>query len=180
VLLPGKDPTPEGNWVCPSIKGGTNWMGQSYNPGTGLLYVLTLEECGMFTTSTQKPVPMKNFAGGGATEPGGQVVLRAIDPKTGKRAWEYPMTGSAKMWTGTVSTASGVLFSGDDDGNMLALEAKTGRHLWHFSTGDLMTASPITYEVDGKQYVAIAAGTNVFAFGLFEAMQSIPLPKITR
>jgi len=180
VLLPGKDPTPEGNWVCPSIKGGTNWMGQSYNPGTGLLYVLTLEECGMFTTSTQKPVPMKNFAGGGATEPGGQVVLRAIDPVTGKRAWEYPMTGSAKMWTGTVSTASGVLFSGDDDGHMLALEAKTGRHLWHFYVGDLMTASPITYEVDGRQYVAIAAGTNVFAFGLFEPMQSIPLPKITR
>jgi alcohol dehydrogenase (cytochrome c) len=168
VPIPGKDPTPQGNWVCPSVKGATNWMGQSYNPATGLLYVLTLEECGMFTTSSQTPVPMKNFAGGGATEPGGHVVLRALDPKTGKRVWEYPMTGSARMWTGTVSTAGGVVFSGDDDGHLVVLEAHTGRHLWHFNVGDLLTASPVTYQVDGKQYVAIAAGTNVFSFGLFE------------
>ena len=75
ILVPGKDPTPEGNWVCPSVKGATNWMSQSYNPGTGLLYVITLEQCGMYTRSAQKPVPMKNFSGGGATEEGGQVFL---------------------------------------------------------------------------------------------------------
>ncbi len=179
VLVPGKDPTPEGNWVCPSIKGATNWMGQSFNPGTGLLYVLTLEECGMFTLSTQKPVPMKNFAGGAATEPGGQVYLRAIDPKDGKRVWEYPVGNTSRTWSGTVSTATGVLFSGDDDGHLIALDAKTGRHLWHFNVGDSLTASPITYEVDGKQYVAVAAGTNVFAFGLFEPVPSMALPKMT-
>jgi alcohol dehydrogenase (cytochrome c) len=168
VLIPGKEPTPEGNWVCPSVKGATNWMGQSYNPATGLLYILTLEECGLYTISSRTPVPMKNFAGGAATEPGGQVVLRALDPKTGKRVWEYPMTGSARMWTGTVSTAGGVVFSGDDDGHLIVLEARTGRHLWHFYMGDLLTASPITYEVNGRQYVAIAAGSNIFSFGLFE------------
>jgi alcohol dehydrogenase (cytochrome c) len=179
ITLPGKDPTPEGNWVCPSVKGATNWMGQSYHPGTGLLYVLTLEQCGMFNSSSQEPVPMKNFSGGGATEDGGQVILRAIDPKTAKRAWEYPMTGGGRMWTGTVSTAGGVLFSGDDDGHLLALDAKTGKHLWHFNMGELLTASPITYEVDGKQYVAIASATAIFSFGLFEPMQSVPLPKVT-
>ncbi len=178
TLVPGKDPTPEGNWVCPSVKGATNWMGQSYNPGTGLLYLLTLEQCGMYTSSSQKPIPMKNFGGGGATEEGGQVLLRALDPKTGKRAWEYPMTGSGRMWTGVVSTAGGVVFTGDDDGDLVALEAKMGKHLWHFNMGELLTASPITYQVDGKQQVAIASATSIFAFGLFEPAQSVPLPKV--
>src|SRR5437016_9169498 len=120
----------------------------------------------MYNSTSQEPTPMKNFAGGGATEEGGQVILRAIDPKTGKRAWEYPMTGFGRMWSGTVSTAGGVVFTGDDDGHLVALEAKTGRHLWHFNMGELLTASPITYEVDGKQYVAIASATAIFSFGL--------------
>nr|MDQ2899347.1 PQQ-binding-like beta-propeller repeat protein [Acidobacteriota bacterium] len=162
-----------------SVKGATNWMGQSYNPGTGLLYVLTLEQCGMFTSSSMTPVPMKNFGGGGATEEGGQVILRALDPATGKRVWEYPMTGSGRMWTGIVSTASGVLFTGDDDGHLVALDATNGKHLWHFNMGELLTASPITYEVDGKQYVAIASATSVFSFGLFEPMKAQPMPKVT-
>jgi alcohol dehydrogenase (cytochrome c) len=179
ILVPGKDPTPEGNWVCPSVKGATNWMGQSYNPITGLLYVLTLEQCGMYNSSSQEPVPMKNFAGGGATEEGGQVILRAIDPKTAKRAWEYPMVGFGRMWTGTVSTAGGVVFSGDDDGHLVALNARTGKHLWHFNMGELLTASPITYAVDGKQYVAIASATAIFSFGLFEPVEAVTPPVIT-
>lgn len=179
VPLPGKDPTLAGNMVCPSVKGATNWMGQSYNPGTGLLYVLTLEQCGVYTTSLQKPVPMKNFVGGGATQDGGQIILRALDPKTAKRVWEYPMTGASAMWSGVVSTAGGVVFTGDDDGHLVALDARTGKHLWHFSMGELLTASPVTYEVDGKQYVAIASATSIFSFGLFEPMHSVPLPKVT-
>ena len=179
ILVSGKDPTLEGNWVCPSVKGATNWMGQTFHPGTGLLYALTLEQCGWYNLSEQEPVPMKNFPGGGATEEGGQVILRAIDPKTGKRAWEYPMTGFGRMWTGTVSTATGVLFSGDDAGQLLALEAKTGRHLWNFNMGERLNASPVTYLVDGKQHVAIASSTAIFAFGLFEPAETIKLPKIT-
>jgi len=179
VAIPGKDPTPEGNWVCPSVKGATNWMGQTYHPGTGLLYVLTLEQCGMYNSSSKTPEPMKNFGGGGATEEGGQVFLRAIDPKTAKRVWEYPMTGYGRMWTGTVSTAGGVVFTGDDDGHLVALDAKTGSELWYFNMGELLTASPITYEADHKQYVAIASATAIFSFGLFEPAQHIPLPKVS-
>jgi alcohol dehydrogenase (cytochrome c) len=178
ILLPNSDPTPQGNWVCPSVKGATNWMGQSYNPGTGLLYVLTLEQCGMYFRSSQKPEPMKNFSGGGATEEGGQVVLRALDPKTGKRVWEYPMTGLGRMWTGTVSTAGGVLFSGDDDGHFVALDAKSGRNLWHFNLGEMLTASPVIYAVDGKQHVAIASATAVISFGLFEPAVGVEAPVI--
>ena len=122
---------------------------------------------------------MKNFGGGGATEEGGQVILRAIDPKTAKRVWEYPMTGFGRMWSGTVSTAGGVVFTGDDDGHLVALDAKTGEHLWHFNMGELLTASPITYEANGKQYVAIASATAIFSFGLFEPASRTQPPKIT-
>ena len=178
VILPDSDPTPQGNWVCPSVKGATNWMGQSYNPSTGLLYVLTLEQCGMYYRSSQEPQPMKNFSGGGATEEGGQVILRALDPKTGKRVWEYPMTGLGRMWSGTVSTAGSVIFSGDDDGHLVALDAKSGKNLWHFNMGEMLTASPITYSVDGKQYVAIASATAVFSFGLFAPVLGVEPPVI--
>jgi alcohol dehydrogenase (cytochrome c) len=179
IEIEGQIPTPAGNWVCPSVKGATNWMGQSFNPMTGLLYVITLEQCGMYNMSSQTPKPMSNFSGGGATEEGGQVIVRALDPRTGRRVWEYPMTGAGRMWTGTVSTAGGVLFTGDDDSHLVALDATSGKHLWHFNMGELSTASPITYSVDGKQYVAIASATSVFAFGLFEPAEPVRQPVIT-
>ena len=91
-----------------------------------------------------------------------------------------PNDGTGDMWSGTVSTAGGVVFVGDDEGHLVALEAKTGKHLWHFNMGELLTASPVTYEADGKQYVAIVSATAVFSFGLFEPAQSVPLPNITR
>ena len=132
----------------------------------------------MYTSSSQKPVPMKNFSGGGATEEGGQVLLRALNPKTGERAWEYPMTGIGSMWAGAVSNGGGVVFAGDDDGNFLALDGKTGKHLWNFNVGERLTASPIVYELDGKQYVAIASATAILNFGLFEPVKPVPLPRI--
>jgi alcohol dehydrogenase (cytochrome c) len=73
------------------------------------------------------------------------------------------------MWAGTVSTAGGVVFTGDDDGNLVALDAKTGKDLWHFSTGRGLFASPVTYMLKGQQYVTIAAESDVFTFGLFDA-----------
>ena len=181
ILVPGKDPTPTGNRVCPGVRGGTNWMAPTYNPTTGLFYVITLEQCDVFTSSSKEAEPKKNFSGGGAgPKPAdlGQLFLRAFDPKTGERKWEYPMTGPAEMWSGTVSTAGGVIFFGDDDGQLVALDAVNGKHLWHFQMGEGLTASPITYAVGGKQYVAIASSTAIFSFGLFEATQPSAAPKI--
>jgi alcohol dehydrogenase (cytochrome c) len=176
IVVPGKDPTPTGNFVCPGVRGATNWMSPSYNPATGLFYVVTLEQCGIFTSSARKPEPKKNFAGGGAgTKPGdiGQFYVRAIDPKSGKRVWQYPMTGPAEAWGGTVSTAGGVVFFADDDGHLVALDGRNGRHLWHFQMGERLSASPITYAVGGKQYVAIASATAIFSFGLFEPIETV-------
>ena len=78
------------------------------------------------------------------------------------------MTGPATAWAGTVSTAGGLVFFGDDDGYFVAVDAATGKHLWHYNMGEKITASPVTFSVDGKQYVSIAATTAVFTFGLFE------------
>lgn len=181
ILVPEKDPTPAGNRVCPGVRGATNWMSPTFHPATGLLYVVTLEQCDIFTSSAKEPEPKKNFAGGGAgPKPSevGQFFLRAYDPKTGERRWEYPMTGPGESWAGAVSTAGGLVFFGDDDGQLVALDAQDGRHLWHFQMGEGLTASPITYAVDGKQYVAIASATAIFSFGLFEPMRPMLLPRL--
>jgi PQQ-dependent dehydrogenase (methanol/ethanol family) len=171
IANPGMEPSPNGTRVCPSVRGATNWMSPSYNPGTGLLYVPTLEQCDLYTSSAKTPEPMKNFAGTGgesiSKEPG-KFYVRALDPLTGEKRWDYLMTGHGDSWAGTVSTAAGLVFFGDDDSQLVALDASTGRHLWHYFLGQTITASPITFMADGKQYVTIAAATDVFTFALFE------------
>ena len=171
IEVPDLEPSPSGVKVCPSVRGATNWMSPSINPALGLLYVVTLEMCDIYTGSAKEPVPSSGFRGGGNTqipsEPG-QFYLRALDSTTGEIRWEYKMTGPATMWAGTVSTAGGVVFTGDDDGALVALDARTGEHLWHFSMGNTLYASPMTFTADGKQYVTIATATDVFTFGLYE------------
>ena len=81
----------------------------------------------------------------------GEFFLRAYDPKTGAKKWEYPIvTPTADAWAGTVSTAGGVVFFCDDHVQLIAVEATNGEHLWHFGMGEVLTASPITYAVDGS------------------------------
>ncbi|MBY0506466.1 MAG: PQQ-binding-like beta-propeller repeat protein [Bryobacteraceae bacterium] len=179
IELPGKAPTPAGNRVCPGVRGATNWMSPSWNPDTKLLYVVTLEQCDIFTSSSKEPEPNKGFSGGGAGPKPvdlGQFFLRAFDPLTGKRVWEYPMTGPGESWAGTVSTAGGVVFFGDDDGHLVGVDAKTGANVWHFNVGEGLTASPISYAVNGQQRIAIASATAIFSFGLFEPVKAVPLP----
>lgn len=182
IPVPGKDPTPEGNRVCPGVRGATNWMSQSWNPVTGLLSVVVLEQCNVFTSSSKEPEPKKDFGGGGAgPKPNevGQFYLRAFNPLTGERKWQYPMTGKVEMWAGVTGTVTGVLFAGDDDGHVIAVDAKTGRHLWHHQVGEYIYASPIVYSVDGKQFVSIASASSIQTFGLFEPVKSVPIPPAT-
>jgi alcohol dehydrogenase (cytochrome c) len=146
-------------------------MSPSYDPKTGLLYVVTLEQCDIYTSSEKEPKPSSGFRGTGGeqipAEPG-QFYLRAFDAPTGRLRWEYKMTGPATMWAGTVSTAGGIVFTGDDDGNLVALDSSTGKDLWHFYTGHPLYASPMTFQVNGRQYVTIAAESDIFTFGLFK------------
>ena len=168
--IPRMDPSPAGTKVCPCTRGAANWMSPSYNAKTGLLYVVTLEQCDIYTSSAKEAKPSTGFHGTGSeqipAEPG-QFYLRALDAATGKRKWEYKMTGPATMWGGTVATAGGVVFTADDDGDLIALDSATGKELWHFNTGHPLFASPITFTTGGRQYVTIAAETEIITFALF-------------
>lgn len=171
IVLPNSDPSPSGTRVCPSVHGATNWWSPSFNPELGLFYVVALEQCETYYSSTQKPVPSSGFRGTGHTLIGGQpgqFFLRALDGMSGKLRWEFPMPGPTLMWAGTVSTAGGLVFSADDDGDLVALDASSGKPLWHFYMGSNAHASPMTFSVDARQYVTIAVGTNLFTFGLPE------------
>ena len=96
----------------------------------------------------------------------GQKVLRAIRLETGETVWEHPQTGPADSWGGVLTTEGGLVFVGEDGGAFAALDARSGKRLWHFQTNQLWKASPMTYSFDGKQYIAVAAGGAILAFSL--------------
>ncbi len=173
--LPGNAPTPEGTPTCPDIRGAANWMSTAYNPATGLYYVMTIENCGVYRSTDfgGKPAPNSRAGMGGDffTVPGGEPprrYLRAIEMQTGTVAWEVEQKGPAPNYGGALSTAGGLVFYSESSGGFAALDAKTGRALWHFETGQPPKASPMTYTVNGRQYVAICSGSNVLAFALPE------------
>ncbi len=129
-------PTLEGNRVCPGAAGATNWMSPTYDPQTQLFY-----DAAPFTGA-----------------------LRALDPNSGKIKWEWKHP--SPTWSGVLSTAGGLVFTGDAEGNFIALEAASGKALWHFQCGASVYSSPMSFAIDGKQYVAVAAGSALFTFAL--------------
>ena len=161
-------PTPEGNPVCPGAAGATNWMSPTYDPQTQLFYVTAREQCDVISTSPQ-PFEEGHAYYGSAYFPNDDTApfwgaLRAIDPLTGKLKWEVKHV--SPTWSGVLSTAGGLVFSGDAEGNFMALDAATGKILWHFQCGASVYSSPMSFAIDGKQYVAVAAGSALFTFGL--------------
>src|SRR5882762_4739263 len=168
VANKGAKPTPEGHTVCPGALGATNWMAPTYDPQTGLFYVTAREQCDIFSTAPQ-PYEAGHAYYGSAYFPSDEAEpywggLRAIDPATGQMKWEF--RHPSPSWSGALSTAGGVVFTGDAEGNFIALDAQSGKALWHFEMGGEVYASPMAFAVDGKQYVAIAAGSAVYSFGL--------------
>jgi len=168
MRVPNMEPTLEGRRVCPSLDGASNWYSTSFNPTTNLYYVQTNDKCGIFTKVPAEWEAGKGFMGGSfapAPEPA-ERLLRAIDIRTGKTVWQLPQTGTVNSWGGVLSTASGVVLFGEDSGALMAADAATGKALWNFQTNALWKASPMTYMFDNKQYVAVAAGSTIIAFGL--------------
>jgi alcohol dehydrogenase (cytochrome c) len=167
--LSGRVPTAQGEYICPGIVGATNWFSPSYNPDTKLFYVLALENCDLFFSKPQPFTSGRTYYATGTKIPPGnhsQKILLALSVPDGKIAWRYPQTGRGDSWAGTLTTAGGLVFFGDDAGSFEAVDARSGHALWHFSTGQTTYASPMTYAVDGVQYVTIAAGSDVFTFSL--------------
>ena len=95
-------------------------------------------------------------------------ILRAIDIQTGAVRWEVPQAGPGTSWGGTLATAGGLVFYGDDSGALAAVDAATGARLWQFQTNVLWKASPMTYAFDGRQHIAVAAGSTIVSFALVQ------------
>jgi alcohol dehydrogenase (cytochrome c) len=168
-MLSGRVPTAQGTYICPGINGATNWFSPSYNPDTGLFYVIALETCNLYFTNPKPFTPGETFYGSGTKLPPdehAQKTLVAYSVSDGKVVWRYPQVGRGDSWGGTLATAGGLVFFGDDSGSLEAVDAQAGHALWHFNTGQTMHASPMSYMVDGVQYVAVAAGSDLFSFSL--------------
>ncbi len=170
-ILTGVKPTANGSRICPGFSGATNWFSPSYNPSTGLFYFLALEDCEMFYSKPERFAPGQTYYATGVKRISGeqgQKVLLAYNLKANRIEWRYPQVGAGRSWAGTLTTAGGLVFFGDDSGSFEAVDARNGAPLWHFNTGQEIHASPMSYAVAGRQYVAIAAGSDLFAFALLD------------
>ncbi|MDX2269905.1 MAG: PQQ-dependent dehydrogenase, methanol/ethanol family [Bryobacter sp.] len=166
-VIPGKEPSAEGTDVCPGLTGGSNWMAPSYNPALNTLFVQVREACDTFYTAPPVYAEGKAYWGSvfrSMTNEKDYGRLLAMDPLTGTPKWEFRY--NKPPWAGTLSTASNLVFAGDEDGYLIALDATNGKLLWKFNTGNAIKTAPITYSVNGKQYVAIASGAGLLVFTL--------------
>lgn len=148
VTIPGfESPEAESaDKLCPWMRGATNWWSPAYNPDTNFFYVVAVEQC-----AGEK----------------GLIYLRAINPQNGKIAWEHQMEGFGgpqDMAAGTLSTAGGLVFTGDNSGKLMAFGAKSGQKLWAYQIAESIFASPMAYEAGGVQHIAIAAGSDIVSF----------------
>jgi len=192
-IVPGNTPDEKGVTTCPAIRGATNWMSTSFHPATRFFYVMAVENCFVYRSTMfggrgpaapppqparGAPAPARGagpaatlgLPGGGFNRGnaggGGSMALRALSIDDGRIAWEISQVGNSNNYGGTLATAGGLVFYGQASGEFAAVDAKSGTHLWHFETQELWTSSPITYMVNGKQYIATASGPNILAFAL--------------
>jgi alcohol dehydrogenase (cytochrome c) len=161
-------PTLEGHTVCPGALGTTNFMAPTYSPKSGLFYVTARDQCDIFSTAPQ-PYEAGHAFYGSAYFPSEEArpylgFLKAIDPATGEVKQTFQHT--SPTWSGVLSTAGGLVFNGDAEGNFIAFEAAALKPLWHFQMGGAVYAGPMAFAVDGKEFVAIAAGSALYTFGL--------------
>jgi alcohol dehydrogenase (cytochrome c) len=164
---PGSEPSEEGSLVWPNLNGGTVWFSPSYDPQTKLFYVAAREIGAKYFKREAEYKAGTFYAGGGEDElPADDAwgAIRALDPVTGAQRWEFKL--HSPPWAGVLSTAGGVVFSGTDEGNFYALDARTGKFLWQFQTGANIGSNPISFQVDGRQCVSIAANRVLYVFSL--------------
>jgi alcohol dehydrogenase (cytochrome c) len=165
----GAQPSKEGTRICPGFVGATNWYSPSYNPGTALFYFVALETCNVSLRKPQEFQTGQTYYSTGARRSEGdhnQKMLLAFALDGDKPVWRYLQAGIGRSAAGTMTTSGGLVFYGDDTQSFEAVDAASGKPLWHFNTGQNISASPMSYAVNSKQFVAIAAGSDVFSFAL--------------
>ena len=161
-LLPANETTVQGTVTCPAVRGATNWYSTAYNSATRLYYVMTVEDCTVYVKAEDAGYRRYNNP---ADPP--QKILRAFDIETGKVVWQIILPGPLQSnYSGVLSTLGGLLFFGESSGGFAAVDAGTGKYLWHFETNHAIRASPMTYAIGGRQYIAIASGANILSFAL--------------
>jgi alcohol dehydrogenase (cytochrome c) len=168
-ILTGKIPSAEGTEICPSFVGATNWYSPSYNPDQNRLYFLALEDCGTFFLKPEEFAEGRTYYSTGVRRSRTIKSLRkllAYDLATNKFVWEYPLVGERDSSAGTLATTTGLVFFGDTSQALEAVDTTSGKALWYFTMGQTIHASPMSYSILGKQYVTIAAGTDIFSFAL--------------
>jgi PQQ-dependent dehydrogenase (methanol/ethanol family) len=167
VLVPNQEPTAEGNISYPSMWGATNWMSPSYDAQTGRLFITIREFGDRYFKRRDEYQPGRAYMGGKTLpvderEWGG---VKAINVETGGIDWEYKFyLGS--LSAGVLATEGGVLFAASRDGNVVGLDKRSGKLLWQFQTGASIDSSPMSYSVDGAQFVALSAGSVLYGFAL--------------
>jgi alcohol dehydrogenase (cytochrome c) len=164
VPSPAKEPARDGRLIAPNESGGTNYRSPSFDPQRGLLIVSAQDGYGVYFFK-----PEHGSYGWAGADYGvwGRGVLRAIDYQTGKIVWSHDL-GDGDASAGVLTTDSGLTFTGDSASHVLALRTSDGVTLWHSGTGRVGNA-PVTYELDGRQYVLVAGGSVLYAFVLPEA-----------
>jgi alcohol dehydrogenase (cytochrome c) len=150
------------------VTGGKNWQPSAYNPQNGLLFIPSIEGCGSTETAAQKdreeqggPVkPRERFVGGAFRAPDRPLhgALKAVDPTTGETKANLRLNYAS--YAGVLTTAGGLVFLGQTDGTFAAYDAKTLKELWSFNMGSGINAPPVSYSVNGKQYVAVLVGSR--------------------
>jgi alcohol dehydrogenase (cytochrome c) len=170
--VPGKLPGADGDGtpIMPTVLGGTNWYPPSFSPKTGLFYVSAWENShsggppGQRGAANTTPMADTALAPNVKTEEEGYGVVRAFDPRTLDQKWEFKMNDIT--WAGVLSTAGDVVFSGGREGYFYALDGRTGALLWKIALGGQVNSGPMSYSVNGRQYIAVNAGTSLFTFAL--------------
>jgi alcohol dehydrogenase (cytochrome c) len=165
VLSAGYENSVEGTETCPAVSGAANWPSSAFSPATGLFYVMASEGCAIYRKNSEWFEYGKSFYGGTTktvTIEGGGKFLRALDLESGRLVWEVAKIGGSITGSGLLSTAGGLVFYGDNTGGaFIAVDARSGKRLWAFETGQVWKSSPMTYAIGGRQYVAAVAGSIV-------------------
>jgi alcohol dehydrogenase (cytochrome c) len=187
MMAPNAKSSAEGTLIYPGNQGATNWFPPSFSPRTGLFYVNAWENTAtIFAKRDAEFREGSSFMAGanrgivpqgvGMGMPGGRQpfnyrmeeenysAVRALDPQTGEKKWEFKMSDAT--YSGILTTSTDLLFTGVSEGHFFALDARSGALLWRVMLGGNIVMAPMSYGVNGRQYVAVAAGNSLFVFGL--------------
>ena len=164
---PAKEPKTDGSLVIPASGGATNWPPPSFDPETGLFYVSASPSYSIYYLTDTSDSP----EGYGGRDSGvwSESVLEALDYRTGKIRWKHVFPDRGGSLSGILTTAGKLLFAGDPSANFIAFNPENGKILWHVGLTASVSNGPITYELDGRQYVVVGAGDILYAFTIPKA-----------